>query len=583
VVLPFLRIPLLLVASCAVVLAFARAVLDLRIDYRVAFVRLTVKDPAQALTAAALAVGLYLLLYGREIWKDREHWLARRGPWIALALVVATAAFALRWATYAASWADPSGYVSQADLWLQGNLRVEQPWVGLFDWPRADWVFSPLGYRPDSSLPHTIVPIYAPGVPLLMALAKLLAGAPGPFIVVPLFGALGVWLTYRLGLALSGEAEGLVAAALLATSPVFLTHVLFPMSDVAAMTCWATSAVLLLGSRRRSLVLAGLAGSLALAIRPNLAPIAGALALAVVTRRRPRGFDVRTAGLELGAFLAGLVPGIAGMAALNGFLYGGVLHSGYGTAADLYALSRARANFSLYTWWLRETHGVLALLIPLGLLLPGAVTLAPRRDEAHGISPKILVLGITVATWLCYLFYYSFDDRFFLRFLLPAWPVMAVAMAGALGWATRRLPAASRVAVVLALGAGVAGVQWRDAMAAGVCRWQEGEQRYVQVARVVANVTPQDAMIFSMQHSGSVRYYAHRTTLRYDELQPGLLDKAVADLAARGYHPYAVLEDFEVEVFRKRFSSSRLGRLSQDPLNSGMPVRAFLFDLLDVP
>jgi hypothetical protein len=117
----------------------------------------------------------------------------------------------------------------------------------------------------------------------------------------------------------------------------------------------------------------------------------------------------------------------------------------------------------------------------------------------------------------------------------------------------------------------------------GVFRWQEGEQRYVQVARAVTRETPANGMILAMQHSGSLRHYTGRPILRYDRLAPGFLDRVIADLEAKGYHPYAVLEDFEVDVFRKRFSSNRSGALSQDPIGAGMPGGALMFDLLDAP
>jgi hypothetical protein len=569
-------------ASCTIALAFVTVVLGLQFDYRLGFLRLTARNPSRSVAVAVLAVGLYLLLYGRALWRARQDWLTKYGRMAGGLLSVAALAVALRWATYAATWADPSGYVSQADLWLQGNLRIAQGWAGQFDWPRVDWVFAPLGYRPGTE-PHTIVPTYAAGVPLLMALAKVLLGARGPYIVVPVLGALGVGLTHRLGRRLLGEAEGLVAAALLATSPVFLTHVMFPMSDVAAMTLWTLSAVLLFGTRSVSLLLAGLAGSMAILIRPNLAPVAVALALALACRTRPGGFNLRAAASDVLVFFAGLVPGTASVAALHEYLYGGLLQSGYGNAASLYNLSSGTKNLSLYVGWIWATNGILALLIPLGLLLPGVLTLVPRREATGGISPKVLVLGTTAAVWLCYLFYYSFDTAFFLRFLLPAWPMMTVAMAGALAWLSRLAPARWQPPLVIALGLAVAGVQWRAAVDLGAFRWQESEQRYVQVARGVASVTRANAMIFSMQHSGSIRYYAHRPTLRYDELAPGYLDKAIADLEAKGYHPYAVLEDFEADVFRERFSSSRFGQLRQLPMPAGMPVRALMFDLLEAP
>ena len=53
----------------------------------------------------------------------------------------------------------------------------------------APLTWSPLGYRPSPHRPDAIVPLYAPGLPLLMALAQLIAGFCGAFLVVPLCGA----------------------------------------------------------------------------------------------------------------------------------------------------------------------------------------------------------------------------------------------------------------------------------------------------------------------------------------------------------------------------------------------------------
>src|SRR5204863_9140097 len=71
-------------------------------------------------------------------------------------------------ATYTACGSDSYGYVSQAALWSKGELSVDQNWLQPLSFPIDDWALSPLGYRPGIK-PHTIVPIYSPGLPLLMA------------------------------------------------------------------------------------------------------------------------------------------------------------------------------------------------------------------------------------------------------------------------------------------------------------------------------------------------------------------------------------------------------------------------------
>ena len=70
-----------------------------------------------------------------------------------------------------------------------------------------------------------------------------------------------------------------------------------------------------------------------------------------------------------------------------------------------------------------------------------------------------------------------------------------------------------------------------------------------------------DAIVLSVQHSGSVRYYANRITLRYDWLKEGALDAALRDLAAKGRRAYLVVDDWEEKEFRARFSpANRAGR-----------------------
>jgi hypothetical protein len=93
------------------------------------------------------------------------------------------------------------------------------------------------------------------------------------------------------------------------------------------------------------------------------------------------------------------------------------------------------------------------------------------------------------------------------------------------------------------------------------------ERRYVDMARYVAAHTEPGAVILSVQHSGSLRLYADRLTLRYDALDPLWLDRVVAHLQASGRRPYYVLDGGEVEAFRQRFGSANsTGRLDWPPV-----------------
>jgi len=58
-------------------------------------------------------------------------------------------------------------------------------------------------------------------------------------------------------------------------------------------------------------------------------------------------------------------------------------------------------------------------------------------------------------------------------------------------------------------------------------------------------------------HSGSVRYYSDRQTLRYDWLDAEWLDRAVQYLKRSGQEPYVLLESSELEEFREKFKTQK--------------------------
>ena len=92
--------------------------------------------------------------------------------------------------------------------------------------------------------------------------------------------------------------------------------------------------------------------------------------------------------------------------------------------------------------------------------------------------------------------------------------------------------------------------------------------------------TERDALMLSMQHSGSVRYYGARMSLRYDWLDPAWLDRSVAWLAARGHPVYALLDGWEIDAVRRRFA----GQAKAGGLDAPIAVYrgtgvVYLFDL----
>jgi len=162
---------------------------------------------------------------------------------------------------------------------------------------------------------------------------------------------------------------------------------------------------------------------------------------------------------------------------------------------------------------------------------------------------------------------------------LPAYPALFVLFAAALHWLALRLPVEARVPAVALVCVFMAPFGVNVGRREGVFNVAAYEQRHVRAAREVESRTPADAIVLAVQHSGSVRYYANRITLRYDWLEASALDTALRDVAAKGRRAYLVVDDWEEKEFRDRFSpGNRAGRLDWAPIariRSSPEVRIF--------
>ena len=352
----------------------------------------------------------------------RADW---RAPFVLSALLASLVAWAgVAYGVSAVMGSDPYGYVSQADLWLHGRLKTDQPWVRDVPWPNARWTAAPLGYRPmEGENSTTIVPTYSIGLPLLMAAAKAVFGHGAVYWIVPLSGMVLVLATFGIGQRLGSTAVGLGAAWFIATSPLVLFMQTTAMSDVPAAAAWATAFYFALRRGVGAALAAGLACSVAIAIRPNLvllaAPI-GALTLAGGPR-------------AAAAWIAGCVPGVAGVAWVNATLYGSPFTSGYGGLGDAFNPAFVGPNLKRYLTWLADAHTVLAIaglaaaIVPIRRLWRFA---GDRRPLYAGSAIVVLIVAQ-------YLLYLVFDDWWFLRFWLPAFPFIAMGTAAILLAGTR--------------------------------------------------------------------------------------------------------------------------------------------------
>ncbi len=467
------------------------------IDWSTATFCFTSRDPFRPAVVAVVLLVLYWRLTPGAMRQASRRLDAAvsRAPLVAAGVSVVVAMLAFGWGTANAGGADPYGYLSEADLWRSGHLTIDQH---AFDpWPFDDWTLTPLGYRPGLT-PRTIVPIYSPGLPLLVASADLLGGPYGRRTVLPLLAALAVWLAFRLGARLVDTATGLWACVLLAASPAFLYHAMFPMSDVPAAAAWTLALVLALGGRPLS---AGLASSAAVLVRPNLVFLVVPVALLLPNASGVRP-SRRDAWPSLARFGLAVLPGIVAVAAINARLYGLPWLSGYGPTANLYHWRNVWPNAVSYTRWLLQTQSVFVLLAVPALLVR-RVTPAGTLWERGRVR---LGLGIFVASLAgSYLLYEHFDNWTYLRFLLPAYPVVLVGAVAVARWTAARAapsagPAALGLAMVTVLAWQLGTTQTRDAMAVAT-----DEDRYAAVASDVSTLTPSGSVILAMQHSGTLR------------------------------------------------------------------------------
>lgn len=526
-------------------------------ELRLFGLRLTSHRIPPAALAAAVASWIWYrnaTSEGRDRLDARiRTWIARRERRLVAAAAAGALVIGLAFGTFVAAGSDAFGYLAQARLWASGRLVVPVSYGGWASWPLYEWALLPLGFKPGAE-PGTGVPTYPPGLSILMAFVSILTPKYGAFLVVPLLGAVTVGLSARLARRIGNPAVAVATALLVLTSPVFLYQLVQPMSDVPVAAFWLLAFVAALEGGWAGSLGGGLAASVAIVIRPNLAPVAApvlALTLASGSWRE----RLRNAAL----FAAGIVPGAALSAWNNAVLYGSPTMSGYGSSEDLFSRTRVLPNLSLYSGWLLETHTVF-------ILAALAAPLVVSRQE-HGRRYGWIALAFTAAVLACYLPYDTFDHWTYLRFLLPALPIvlaysLVVLVAMSQRWLRHGIFAWGGVVLFMTL----CFVHTAVANTAFGLK-HDYRTRAVRVAdQINARLGPDAAFICVMQ-SGSLRYHGGRdAVLRYDWIEPDRLEEVVAWLRDRRRTPYLLLEPSEIEPFRRRFSgATRLGRLDWPP------------------
>jgi hypothetical protein len=150
----------------------------------------------------------------------------------------------------------------------------------------------------------------------------------------------------------------------------------------------------------------------------------------------------------------------------------------------------------------------------------------------------------------------------YLRFLLPAAGAAAAVVAVGIVTLARVIPAPwGRFAAGVTLAALVTATMSFASRQGVFGDLRNGERHYIEVGEFVARALPDNAVIFAVQHSGTLRFYGGRMTLRFDWMDKDSASRVIGDVEGIGLHPYLVADDFELPQARSQF-----GVLSGAPL-----------------
>jgi hypothetical protein len=518
-------------------------------------VHLTSRDPLRPLAVATALFGAAWLLLPRETLRrellvltgDRDRAAAR----IACAAAIATLIVAITWNTRAAGGSDSSCYILQADAFARRAATLRDPLARAFP-ERGGALFAPTGFLASPVMPAEAVPICGPGLAMIMAGFPVIGLPQGVFWVVPIAGALTVWLTFLFARRVADANVGAASAVVVATSPIFLYQSVQPMSDVPAAALWMAAMIAAGRGDSRGDTVSGVCFSLAVLTRPNLAPLA--IPLGALLWRSPARVK------SLTRFTLAAVPGLVAFAWLNTARYGSPFVSGYGETSGLFALSHVLPNLVRYARWLLETE---TPLIALAFASPFTAWRAPRRSATLDLTlASLAAIAIVIATYLAYT---VFDDWWYIRFLLPVLPLLlalSFAVANAMIPGTPRRRAWWLAAICAML------TSWslHVARQRQVFALQALESRFLLTGEYAARALPPEAVVLAVQQSGSIRYHGGRTTMMWDAIEPHSLDATIAQLRGLGRHVFVALEDWEESRFRERFVGQQYGALEWPPM-----------------
>jgi hypothetical protein len=165
-----------------------------------------------------------------------------------------------------------------------------------------------------------------------------------------------------------------------------------------------------------------------------------------------------------------------------------------------------------------------------------------------------------------YLAYTVFDDWWYIRFLLPALPIVVALSVTVLRCLTANLPSSAGRLTLAGVTAGLSLWFLHVAIDRHVTDLHRLESGFALAGEYAAQNLPANAVVLAVQQSGSIRFHGRRDTVTWDAIPANALDATLERLRAQGRTPYLALEDGEEERFRARFSGQRAGAVDWRPI-----------------
>lgn len=433
-----------------------------------------------------------------------------------------------------AGGSDSSGYSNIARLIASGKLHEKQRIVEGISAPEiSKYAYIPLGFAPSSN--EEMIPTYPFGLPIIVALTSFVTGlAAAPHIVMWLHAIGSLILIYNFAFLLNLEKLlAVIATVLLAINPLFVSYSTQLMSDMPSLF-WcglAIFAALKTQEKVNWAIIAGAAVGVAVMIRPVNILIFIPLLIALGKNWRSLIY----------CGLAGL-PFAATLLILNHVLYGKFITTGYGDFSEFFSPEFIPLSIKSYARYL-ILELTPFLLLGVGIFMPKIW----RQNQRVVVVITAWIASFSIF-YSCY--YFTHETWGYMRFLLPIFPAIILAMILTAQNIHESFPQFRRVILIFFL---TFSFSWQASVLERLPVITDQDESYFKSINLVKDILPENSIFVAIQTSGALLNYTNFPIIRYDAMDRKDLEK-IDEVAKKARRPiYAMLYPFEVKEVLEKF------------------------------